>query len=121
MDLDRLTVRIGQVGNAFVMRVIGEIDLTTRSLLTSALLDSCRLAAPSRLLVLDLSEATHFGAVGIDAVGLAERWCRAEGIELRVVVTPRIGFVLGLAEVGRQVRLVESLVDAMHGKDEAVG
>jgi anti-anti-sigma factor len=121
MDLDALTVRMGRVGDAFVMRVAGEIDIATRPLLTAALLDACGLAAPLNALVLDLSGVTHFGAAGIDAVELAERWCRAERIALRVVVTPRIGFVLGLTEVGRRVRLEDSLDDAMHGTDEAAG
>jgi anti-anti-sigma factor len=121
MDLDALRVRIGRVGNAFVVRVIGEVDIATRPLLTSALLDACGLAAPSRSLVLDMSGVTHFGAAGIDAVELAERWCRAERVTLHVVVTPRIGFVLGLTEVGRRLRLVESLDDALHGHGEATG
>ncbi|RAS67236.1 anti-anti-sigma regulatory factor [Lentzea atacamensis] len=121
MDLDALRVRIGRVGNAFVMQVIGEVDISTRPLLTSALLDACGLVVPSRSLVLDLSGVTHFGAAGIDAVELAERWCRAERITLNVVVTPRIGFVLGLTDVGRRLRLVDSLVDAFHGNGEATG
>jgi anti-anti-sigma factor len=121
MGLDALRVRVGRVDDAFVMRVIGEVDSATRPLLTSALLDACGQAALSRSLVLDLSGVTHFGAAGIDAVKLADRWCHAERIALQVVVTPRIAFVLGLAEVGRRVRLVESLVDAFDGRGEATG
>ncbi|MGW4214715.1 STAS domain-containing protein [Lentzea sp. NPDC004789] len=121
MAVDALTVRMGRVGNAFVVRVSGEIDIATRPLLTAALLDACGFAAPSNALVLDLGGVTHFGAAGIDAVELAERWSRAERVALRVVVTPRIGFVLGLTEVGRRVRMEESLDDALCGNDEAAG
>jgi anti-sigma B factor antagonist len=72
-----------------VVHVAGELDLLTAPDLDDELTKARAEATPPRLLVVDLTDLTFMGSVGLSILITHDRLCREADVELRVVAGNR--------------------------------
>jgi len=85
---------------ATVVRVVGEVDISTRDALVAAIDRAAGFGGP---LVLDLAGVTFFSAAGVHCIEHADRLMACAGHPLRIVVRPT-GPVMVVLDVVRPVR-----------------
>ncbi|GAA4967640.1 hypothetical protein GCM10023225_07750 [Kineococcus glutinatus] len=81
----RIQAHLDVLGRAVVLRISGEVDLSTAPEFSGALTRLVAAARPPQPLVVDLRGATHLGSVGVAMLGLAHRRSESVGAGLRVV------------------------------------
>jgi anti-sigma B factor antagonist len=84
-----LRVISDRVGDAAVVRAIGEVDLRNADGLAAALRAGWVAARPPGLLVVDLSGIVFISVAGLALLVATEQHCRERELELRVVATTR--------------------------------
>lgn len=97
----------GLPGGVIVVRAVGEVDTATATTLVTGINDA--LDKKPAVLVVDLSEVTFFGSVGITSLIEAERRTHCP---MRVVVTPAIRRILGIVGFDMLLNLYDTLDDA---------
>lgn len=75
MSGELLAVTSEQVGDAVVVRAVGEVDISTAPQLNAALSLACETVVPPDVVVADLTEVTYFGSFGLSAVVIAHHRC----------------------------------------------
>ena len=111
-----LVVTSEQVGDALVVRVVGEVDLRTAPRLNSVLALACETVVPPGVVVADLTGVTHFGSFGLSAVVIAHHRCLERRSAFRVVAADqlvlRLLHVSGLDQVLTVVRSLDEVAEA---------
>ncbi|GAB7193113.1 hypothetical protein NUM3379_38220 [Kineococcus sp. NUM-3379] len=82
---ERLRTLLSTEGRIPVLRVSGEVDLSTAPEFSAALNHLVAAGRAPAPVVVDLREATHLGSVGIAMLAVANRRCEAAATPLRIV------------------------------------
>lgn len=85
-------VTIRREGSVRVLACTGELDISTRRILSDALDEM--LIDPPPLLHVDLTETTFFAGVGVDLLWHARARCRESGTLIQVSASPPVRRVL---------------------------
>jgi anti-anti-sigma factor len=96
--------------NCVVLAVLGEIDLVTVPGLEAAIAEHVA-AAPS--LVIDLSEVTFFGSIGLAAIMRAMTLADERGTRLMLVTGDRVRRTMELTKTADLFTMLDSVEDAM--------
>lgn len=99
------------VPNCVVLSVVGEIDLVTVPELESAVAEHVA-AAPC--LVIDLSEVTFFGSLGLAVLMRAMTLADDRGTHLLLVVGPRVLRTMELTKTTDLFTVYDSVADALN-------
>jgi anti-anti-sigma factor len=111
-DDDLLTVQQEVRDGAVVLRLSGEIDMSTGPLLDGHLASAVAAVDAPAPLVADLSRVQHLGSIGVALLTAYHRRCLAAGIPLRIVVGEgRTGSILSMIPIG--LELHDRLADAV--------
>jgi anti-sigma B factor antagonist len=114
MDDDAsLTVSSERLDNTVIVRVAGEVDMSTVYRLDSALAEAEASVAAPNPLVADLTEVTFLGQMGLSALLVAHQRCRRRRIPLVVVAShPQVLRPLRVTALDQVLIVVESLTEA---------
>lgn len=93
---DHLHIERRIEGNAVVVRVAGEVDVTTASLLRDQLKIASALATPPAPVVADLHEVGFCGSEGVAVLVEAAQRCRQQHAELRLIASGSVLRPLGV-------------------------
>ena len=85
---ERLRTVLGTEGRRPVLRVAGDVDLSTAPEFSAALNRLVSAGRPPAPVVVDLRESTHVGSVGVTMLVVAHRRCEAASTPLRIVAAP---------------------------------
>lgn len=72
-------------GHAVVLRLVGEVDITIRESLDSALASAVELGTPPHPVVVDLTGVAFFGSAGLTALLTAQKHADHRQLPLRIV------------------------------------
>ncbi len=86
--IGELVTELSQVDGVPVLRVTGDVDLSTGPQFTAVLATVVGQADPPRPVVIDLSDLGHLGSVGLAVLTQFHRRCAGKGTSLRVVFGP---------------------------------
>ncbi|HEV2784116.1 MAG TPA: STAS domain-containing protein [Actinophytocola sp.] len=115
MSRPLLTATTERVGRHMVVRVVGEVDISTAPIMDTALAEGTAAPASPDALIVDLTEVRFFGSSGLSVLIAAHsRGCDV-GVPL-IVVVPRTGVVrraVELTGVDHLVTVVETVEDAL--------
>ena len=85
---DRLRTSLVAQGRTPVLRVVGDVDLSTAPEFSTALNQLLAAGRSPGPVVVDLRGAAHVGSVGVTMLVVANRRCEAASTPLRIVVAP---------------------------------
>jgi len=109
-----LRVTRGLIDGAIVVSAIGDVDLTSASELEAEVQSACADAQPPGPVVIDLSQVSFLGSIGLSLLVNAHQRCQESSVELRVVATSRA--VLRPLEVTRldeELRIAATVEEAV--------
>jgi len=116
MSCELLEVTSEQMGEAVVVRVVGEVDIRTAPRLNSALSLACETVVPPGVVVADLTGVTHLGSFGLSAVVIAHHRCQERRSAFLVVADDQLVLRLlhasGLDRVLTVVRSLDEVTEA---------
>ena len=84
----RFTLSASMAGTALVVRLNGEIDLSSADAARTALLGAASALPPPDLAVLDMSAVSLLSAAGVHAVQAFAVACAGRGVRTHLVVDP---------------------------------
>ncbi|MTD54484.1 anti-sigma factor antagonist [Amycolatopsis pithecellobii] len=100
---DLLRIRRELADGAVVLRVAGDVDLSTAGKLSEQLRGARDFVVPPAPVIADLDEVEFLGSAGLMALVQENEACRQRGLTLRIVSSSRLVVraisVAGLAEV----------------------
>ncbi|WP_166459391.1 anti-sigma factor antagonist [Amycolatopsis pithecellobii] len=76
-------------GRPTVLRVLGDIDMTTADTFSEGLRATARSAVPPGPVIADLNAVEFLGAAGLVVLVQEQAWCDEHGITLRIVSSAR--------------------------------
>ncbi|GDY32281.1 STAS domain-containing protein [Gandjariella thermophila] len=110
-----LHIRNDSPDHALVVRVSGEVDMTTAAQLERQLEQACAQAGPEAAVVVDLLDVSFLDAAGLGAMVRVQQRCHQHGHRLRVVASHRpVLRPLTLTGLDAVLEVVPSLADALH-------
>jgi len=112
MEMHEAGFPVQKVDGVPVVTAPGEIDVTNAAELRTALLRAAAVDCP--VLVVDMARTTFCDSAGLHTLLGAHRRARAEGNELRMVVTgAAVHRILALTAADRLFRVYDSLQEAL--------
>lgn len=113
-DLLRISRELTE--DAVLLRVVGDVDLSTAGKLSEQLRSAQDLAVPREPLVADFDQVDFLGSAGLIVLARENEACRQRGIPLRIVSSSRVVLrpisVAGLADVLPVVPTVQEALAA---------
>jgi anti-sigma B factor antagonist len=105
---------------AVVVRVSGEIDMSSAAAFTKALVTAHEDGHLGNRVVIDLSDVTFFSSAGVAALVMFAEACAADRAVLRVVPTPMIQQVLTISGADQVVTVAKTLDEALRTFPDSV-
>ncbi|GAA2634244.1 STAS domain-containing protein [Actinomadura fulvescens] len=108
--LETLGARVERIGLWTVIRLMGELDLCGRPVLTNAI-DQAGLAPQPRVIV-DMTDVWFMDSSGLEALLRSSRWIHARGGRLALLgLHPRVRKILDITGTLAAFETVDSLSD----------
>ena len=116
----QLTINQQVSDDAVVVRISGEVDMSTAEEFNSSLMTALNVASahPARLLIADLDGVGYFGSTGLNAVLACHHHGLTTATAVRLVATtPTVGRLIEVTKLDTVLALYPSIAEALQAHD----
>jgi anti-sigma B factor antagonist len=120
MDRNSLVEVIPTVtGQALILRVCGEIDITSSLVARDRLLAAVATLPPPALVVVDLTAVVILSAAGLHLLARLILACTDQGVDIHLVAAPKSlpGRIIGIAGLDKDVSTFDTVELALRPRD----